>query len=394
MLAHYLPQMYLSRFAAGDFIHVYDRDTKKLRRDRPRNVAAITDYYTLVTDTGRNDEVEYGFLAGIEGAAAPALTHLTDGEIISDHEHAVIAVFLALLCVRVPSFENAYSKVNEQLARSTFRHLAGTPALAAEFLARQEAPVSYSAEAFSAFVNSDRFSMPPDQNERVLQMVEMAQALIVEFEQMDWSLLRTEGDSRFITSDAPLGLIPLEQAPEMYGPCSRGVLRFFALSPDRCLLLMDRRGDRPVLSLKLVSDEDVSEINAAIALSSTRLIIGRDRCDVEAVIAAVNDEGPSTAPSLEVVEWDDDVGHRSFTVSVAVRQDTPFPLELPIAWRCRECGRTDVETLVVSSELTPADPLAYSRWLDRPCDGCGKTPRRTASTLTGKTPTHIGSPQG
>lgn len=391
MLAHYLPQMYLSRFAAGEFLHVFDRATKKLRQDKPRNVAAITDYYALVTDTGRNDEVEYGFLAGIEGAAAPALTRLADGESISDHEHAVIAVFLALLCVRVPSFEEAYSKVNNELARSTFRHLAGTPALAAEFLARQEAPVSYSAEQLSEFVNSDRFTMPADQNERIRQMIEMAQPLIAAFEQMDWWLLRSGGAMRFVTSDAPMGLIPLPEAPAVYGCRTPNVLRFVALSPETCLLLADCSGESPILAEKVVADDDVAEINRAIARAASRLVIGRDRGDVDAVVEAVGDTSGHT---LEIVEWFDAIGNRSLKVSVSIRHDTSFPLEIPMAWACRGCGRSGVEVIVVSSDVKPAEPLAYTRWFDRRCGECGRTPRQTKSSLTGGEPLRIGFPGG
>jgi len=379
MLAHYLPQMYLSRFAVGDLLHVYDRETKKLRRDKPRNVAVITDYYTLVMDTGRNDEVEYGFLAGIEGAAAPALARLARGETISGNEHGVIAVFLALLCVRVPRFDEAFSKANQELARITFRRLAGTPQLAAKFLARQKGSASHSAEQFSEFVNSDRFTMPPDQNERIRQMIKMAEPLVAAFEQMDWWLLRPGGAMRFVTSDAPMGLIPLPEAPVAYGCRTPNVLRFVALSPETCLLLADCTGERPILAQKVITDEDVAEINRAIALAASRLIIGRDQSDVDAVVEAA---GEIRGYSLEIVEWFDAVENRSLTLSVAVRHDTLFPLELPMAWNCRGCGRPDVETLVVSSEVKPTDPLAYTRWFDRPCGGCGMRPRQTKSSLT------------
>jgi Protein of unknown function (DUF4238) len=144
VLGHYLPQMYLNRFTSGGRLFVFDRKTGKLRRDGVRSVAAISDYYVLATPTGDRDEsVERGFLADLETAAAPALERLGRCEAISDREHGVLAVFLAILCTRVPAFEKSHAQLNDQLGKITFRHLAGTPSSAADFLARRRRTLPY-----------------------------------------------------------------------------------------------------------------------------------------------------------------------------------------------------------------------------------------------------------
>lgn len=126
MLAHYLPRCYLDGFTSGKRLHVFDRDTGKLRRDSSRNVAAITDYYILATEAGERDEsVEHGLLAEVEAAASPVLRRLANCDAISDREHDVAATFFAFLCTRIPAFEETYAELNSQMGQELFRRAAG-----------------------------------------------------------------------------------------------------------------------------------------------------------------------------------------------------------------------------------------------------------------------------
>src|SRR5438045_851876 len=128
MLAHYLPRCYLDAFTSDKRLHVFDRETGKLRRDSPNNVAAITDYYILVSDSGEREErVEHGLLADVEAAAAPVLRRLANCEAISDREQDVAATFFAFLCTRIPAFEATYAELNNQMGQEFFRRAARTP---------------------------------------------------------------------------------------------------------------------------------------------------------------------------------------------------------------------------------------------------------------------------
>jgi hypothetical protein len=75
MLAHYLPRCYLDAFTLDKRLFVFDRDTGKLRRDSPQNVAAITDYYIVTNESGEREEsIEHGLLAKEYGLVALACT--------------------------------------------------------------------------------------------------------------------------------------------------------------------------------------------------------------------------------------------------------------------------------------------------------------------------------
>src|SRR5258706_6443792 len=174
MLAHYLPQCYLEAFTTAKRLHVFDRDTGKLRRDAPRNVAAITDYYILTGASGEREEhIEHGLLANLEGAAAPVLRRLARCESISDEEHDVVATFLAFLCTRIPAFAATYAQLHNELGQEFFRSAAVTPARAAKFVAAHAPSAPYSAEEFYTFVHSGALSLPPDQRERIQLMIEL-----------------------------------------------------------------------------------------------------------------------------------------------------------------------------------------------------------------------------
>jgi len=387
MLGHYLPQMYLNRFTCDGRLFVFDRKTGKLRRDGVRSVAAISDYYVLTTPSGdRDDSVESGFLADLETAAAPALERLGRCEAISDHEHGVLAVFFAILCTRVPAFEKSHAELNDQLGKITLCHLAGTPSRAADFLARRRRTLPYSPGEFSEFVNSDKLTFPLDQNERVRFMMQLAEPLVAGFEGMDWWLLRATGKRRFITSDGPLGFIPLPAAPPTYGELTPDVLKFVAIDSDVCLMLATRRRDLPFLTVKDAGDDDVAVVNAAIAHAAERLLIARGESELKNVLDETNLANDPRVPMCAIVVWDEETYARSFMLSVRVHFDTVYPLELPIEWECEGCGMSAIAIFVVAEGLTPHDPACYTAWLDTPCTACGRTPRETRSCLSGEEP--------
>jgi uncharacterized protein DUF4238 len=346
VIGHYLPQMYLRRFTRNARLTVYDRVTGKLRRDKPRNVAAMTDFYILTAHMGnRDDSVESKFLAKVESHATPILEALGSLKSISDEQHGVMAVFFALLCTRIPSFAKSYADLNQSLARVTFRRLAGTPERAADFLARRRRSLPFDPKRFSSFVNSDGLTIPPDKNERIRLMIDMAEPAVAAFDQMDWTLMKAEPGSYFVTSDGPMGFVPLPGSLPTYGELSPNVLKFVALSPTVCLRLSDRREERPVLAVHYTPNDEVQQINAAIARAATRLVIGCEESHVEGVLRATALRGATFVPRTALVEWYDSVGDRSFLLSVRVHHDTEFPLLLPLEWSCEACSAVAAQVL-------------------------------------------------
>ena len=58
-----------------------------------------------------------------------------------------------------------------------------------------------------------------------------------------------------------------------------------------------------------------------------------------------------------------------------------FPFVARFSSQCARCnnrGQLDIE---LRDERTPADPEAYTRWLDEECAGCGERRRITGSHL-------------
>jgi hypothetical protein len=386
--------MYLKRFTRDDRVAVYDRVTGKLRRDKIRSVAAIKDFYVVTSATGERDEtIESTFLGRIESDASPIIDKLCALQPITDTEHGVMAVFVALLCTRLPSFDESLADMKQDLARVIFRRLAGTPALAADFLERRRRLRQFSPEEFSSFVNSNALIIPPDQNERVRLMIEMAEPGVAAFDDMDWCLAYTDGENRFITSDGPMGMIPTSGALPTYGELSPNVLKFLALSANVCLRLSDRREAFSCLTTHLCTGPEIAEINAAIARAAVRLLIGQEEAHIENVLNQTKlEDSPVSPPRTVLVEWYDEAGHQSFMLSVRTHSDTVFPLYLPIAWECKSCGSSDVATFGVGETLQPLEPRRFTDWLDERCRLCGVKPRENQSTLSGKGPLNLVPP--
>ena len=387
VLAHYLPKMYLNRFATDGRLAVFDRRTGKLRRDKPRNVATIKDFYIITDASGkRDDSVETHFLAELEGQASPIIDSLCGGGALSPVERQRLATFLGVLCTRMPFFADAHAELNQNLARVTFRRLAGTPERAAKFLSRRKRSFPFSPTKFARFVNSDALTIRPKQAERIQIMIEMAQSMAKSFMRLEWRILKAPESANFITSDAPMGLVPLPGALPTYGESSSLVMKFFALSPRVCLRLSD---NLEPTCISPISIQEVSRINEAIALEATRLLIGRNESDLDTVLHATNLRMSSFVPTTALVEWYDQIGNRSFTMSVRVHNNTRFPLRLPQIWCCRSCSHVAISPFFISSSLTPLRPDQYSLWLDKPCEICGVTPRQSASTLTNRKPFNL-----
>jgi len=385
MPPHYLPRMYLKRFLRGGRLFVYDRELKSIRPDGLSSVATIGDYYVTTDAEGnRDNSVEDKFLSDIETKAAPVLDLLARCARVTNEQHLAAAMFFATLCRRVPGFEQAYNYIGDDVVKFTMQRLAGTPELAAELLKRRHAPASISPAALAKFVTKSEYIARPSATSRVFAMIDMARPLVTAFRDMDWWLLRSDSAARFVTSDGPMGFLPLDGAPPTYGEETSRVLKFIALSTDVCLMFADKAADKPTVGVKTVDPESVGAINERLAFAATRLIIGGDRADVESVVAATNLVESDFVPCSRVVEWHDPSVRQSFSISHRVHHDTTYPLRFEWPWICSYCGTPSTALPVLASSTTPEDPGWYTIWLDTPCAGCRMTPRNTRTFLTAK----------
>ena len=215
-------------------------------------------------------------------------------------------------------------------------------------------------------------------------MVTMAEPLITGFESMDWLVLRSTGQ-RFITSDGPMGFIPLPGAPPIFGELTPNVQKFISLSPATCLMMTDRAGDQPTLAVRNVDTSRVREINLRIAAASTRLVIASQLDDLDDVLATTPLTPVLDEPRATIIEWFDPTLNRSFVISIRVQADAVFPLPLSLPWECRGCGNCATAEFIVANLSKAQNPRALSEWLNTPCRKCQKSPRVTGSRFTANT---------
>ncbi len=101
--------------------------TGTFKRRSPRKVATEIDYYSRTLPNGGVDESAEQFLGLLESNAAPVLRKIRGGHFaLTDDARHHLAVFVAFMMVRVPSFRNyleeAVGKAAEALLRTAAQH--------------------------------------------------------------------------------------------------------------------------------------------------------------------------------------------------------------------------------------------------------------------------------
>jgi hypothetical protein len=218
---HFIPRFHLKRFAherdRRDYLFQLDVRSGQPRRIQPEQAASRRYFYAALDDEGnRNNRIE-GFLALVEGHAAPAFERLLDApEKLSDSDRATIAFFFALLDARTPGG----TQRGADLADTTMRMM----------FANSFSDSASFAKKYREFFGDGSDEEIEDLRRRTLDMLKGGQvgysnprtaALSLTFSvsgevaayiyDMHWTLLTSDGPS-FVTSDR--GLAMFDPAPE------------------------------------------------------------------------------------------------------------------------------------------------------------------------------------
>ena len=119
-------------------------------------------------------------------------------------------------------------------------------------------------------------------------MLDIGQACIDHFLQMDWLFLWAPKNTSFITSDNPFLLLP----PRDYDPSSiigigiatPGARKIIPLTPQTCLIMQDRG----VRITTLAADQrTIKAINLASAYNSNRFLIAHSKPPLERIVRII-----------------------------------------------------------------------------------------------------------
>ncbi len=207
---HYVPQMYLERFAGPDGRLLVRRRDGKTFTTKPRNVAVETGFYDVDVGNGSvSKEVEH-MLSDLEGLTAHALRSIDQtgkAPAPGSEERDVLSAFLAMQHVRTPVQRQRILFWDRLAQYLDGREL--SPDLVASFLRDvhlREEPSDAEVRSALTFAQGGGVpKQPPDKNESISLMLNSLPKLAATIDRYVWTV-EHERKGRLITSDAPLVL--------------------------------------------------------------------------------------------------------------------------------------------------------------------------------------------
>lgn len=214
---HFVPCSTLERFTdPSGFLHVYDKASATHRRQRPKEVMHIRNYYTQEWTPAGVDPYVFERCLGewLEDAAKHVIDHLEASCELTAQELADFLVYLELQRIRVPR----QAKAAMALMRETI--LRGAPA------------------DIVADIQAGLFELTMNKSARFDYMRMMVRQFSPWFARMEWEVTEAEEGSAFVMTDSPVSFYNAGcPPPAEAGIGLTGTLVLFPLS-SRYLLVM------------------------------------------------------------------------------------------------------------------------------------------------------------
>lgn len=267
-------------------IWTFDNQTSRWRPSTVENTAVQTNFYSIDTDEGPNDEIE-SLLSKIENEAAAGYELLLADEIPSGQIKADFAMFLATLHLRTPAMINAVAAGKAELMDleldTILRSRESFESFAKQY--ERESGKSLDYDELQSFVHDkSRYDLAVT-HKIGLSIIGAADGIAPLLYDREWTICHAL-DGFFITSDHPVfRWSPSETHHPIYG--DGGFKNFkaeitFPLSPNRLLLMTGRRRSEPVA---LFDAEGVNAANEARAFAAQRYVYAHRRDDEIAAMA-------------------------------------------------------------------------------------------------------------
>lgn len=255
---HFDPCSYLARFTdTAGFLHVYDRTSAQWRRQKPKEVMHIRNYYRQEWAPAGVDQnvLEKSLGEWLESTAKNAIDRLILAPAgLTEQEIETFLVYLEFQRVRVPR----QAKIAMALMRDTILRLA---------------PPDITAD-----IHAGKFQLTMKKSARFDYMRMMVGQLHPWFARMEWEVIEAENGSAFVTTDSPLSLYNAAcPPPTEAGIALAGTIVLFPLD-SRHLLIMrhpEYRKNPSISRLKILPDpirEDWLPVTSGAAWSRNKVI--------------------------------------------------------------------------------------------------------------------------
>jgi len=285
---HYLPESYLNGFTARGRFWVFDRESRQFRPQTPKNTAVETDFYTVADEDGSKDRSLETALAPIDGKAAEVIRELEGTDSVSAIQIRVLALFVALLRVRTPEFEEQQTQLQLATAAAAARAFAeGASAILfgpRNPLPDQAPPKPYTPADLARFLDDLETDENMLRNEARASIPRLALDLGKILGHMNWVFYVPARDCHFMTCDNPFIIVgPTAEGPA--GIATPGARKVIPLSST---LLVSIHDEGNGYAWQRMSRRAVEGVNCMCALNSDRFVISRKEYPLRKVVRATN----------------------------------------------------------------------------------------------------------
>jgi len=225
---HYLPQFYLKGFSQDvSHLHIFDKKAKKedarFRYQTTEKIAYENNLYTYRTKDLKKETLE-DFFSQIESMAKKVITKLENKDDITPRQRGHLALFIALLWFRTPTWKTETLGVQSELAEKMIRkkyHFPQQKELIRDFFKKEGR--NFTDEELDDLIdfatNPKRskisIKFPPEY--WIKQMLTLANDVYVYLAHCGWEVKHATRKYAFLTSDNPVLLIPSEKPHPFYG---------------------------------------------------------------------------------------------------------------------------------------------------------------------------------
>jgi hypothetical protein len=307
---HYVPEMYLARFATRPS----NKRTPRVRRIEMasgpssaitigvRDAAVETDFYTVETDDPRRAHEAEHMIGVFERAAGYAFANLDRdrNHFPDDIDRENLSLFMALQFARGHDTADFQSRSYTQTSRMIMRIAAATPDIVRNFLASEGKDTSDEAMAqtSAAFTQAAKtLSATPHKNETVSAVLNGAVEFMSCFFHRRWIIARSPAP--LLTSDRPIVLLKRHAPAESWRGVGVGTADQIVFALDRHrVLIMSQPDAARVEGVMDVSAGFVERLNVAIANRARRWLFHHpDDKPLDGIPFNPNPKSRSSAPT-------------------------------------------------------------------------------------------------
>lgn len=303
---HFVPRFYLEGFSSSCWLSVFDRASGEIRKQRPKNVAVVTNLYTFEDkyDRKRFDlEILFG---QIESAAAPILKSLAEGRRINAAERETFAVFIGLAAARTPAAIEETTKVYEEFVKANSYLTMTDEEKIFNDLLKMKGPsaniplLRNQARTLAKMAREGTYDVKIDKGyarSRSLKVMEtISRALL----NRDWMILHasSEGES-FLTSDSPVTLLPTSTTARglPIGYSSPHAQILFPLNSKSALVASGTLGRTGHCNIE---SEKLHRFNLAVAEHCHKNVFGGDEVLLKSITTELSLAGTVWQPKMSV----------------------------------------------------------------------------------------------